>query len=194
MALLHSNNVANMVQTCHVTQGNNAMRALPPALLFTMLLTACASSGPVISDPQLAALQPGKTSRADILRDFGRPSFHSDNLDGTVTSAYLQPGHRGNAAAMVSLVGALASGGRADVNAIIFRFDSNGRLNSYEKTSESAAHRKTAAAVTDPQAGSTTSSAAAPTSAAPRPARPARSDQLPDWLPSSSTRDPRDPH
>ncbi len=172
------------------------MRIFFPAMLI-LALAGCASSGPVIDDARLAGLQKGKTTADDIVKDFGRPSFNSDNLDGTRTTAYLQPGTRSDASAMVALIGAIAGGTAANANAIIFRFDEKGRLSGYERTSESPA-AVTARSETSvaPASGS---AATAPAAASPQPAtvrpapppRPARADNLPDWLPSSESRDLR---
>lgn len=160
---------------------------------FILMLAGCASSGPTIDNAQLAELQKGRTTADDVLRRFGKPSFNSDNLDGTRTTAYLQAGYRSDASAMVSLISAIASGTTANANSIIFRFDSNGVLSSYERTSESptagmTARSETGAATgfapgTPPQPAATR---AAPAKRAPRP------DNLPAWLPSSDTRDLRD--
>jgi hypothetical protein len=169
---------------------------------FIVALTGCASSGPTIESAQLAELQKGKTTADDIVRRFGKPSFNSDNLDGTRTIAYLQEGTRSNAAAMVAMIGAVASGpgSTANVNSIIFRFDDKGVLSSHERTSESQ---------TTMAAGSTTGLAATPAAATPsgtapaasgtapaatrtapaKAATPPRSDKLPDWLPSREGRD-----
>ena len=163
---------------------------------LALVITGCASSGPVISNAQLAEFQKGKTTRDAIVSRFGKPSFHSDNLDGTITSAYLQPGRRGDAAAMMSLVTALASSSSPNANAIIFRFDGSGRLLDYDRTREQGS--ETTAAASGSVAAGTTAASATPVAAEPvaRPApppRPARADNLPDWLPSTSTKDPRSP-
>lgn len=152
---------------------------------FTLILAGCASSGPTIDNARLAELQKGRTTADDVLRRFGKPSFNSDNLDGTRTTAYLQPGYRSDAAAMVSLIGAIASGTTANANSIIFRFDSKGVLSSYERTSESPTAGMSARNETGTPAQPAVTRAA-PAKPAPRP------DNLPGWLPSSDTRDLRD--
>lgn len=158
------------------------MRNLLIALL-ALVITGCASSGPVISNAQLTELQKGKTTRDEITKRYGKPSFHSDNMDGSITSAYLQPGRRGDAAAMMSLMTALASNSSPNANAIIFRFDSKGFLNDYQRTSEAVVMN--AAGVPEPVPEPVARPAAPP--------RPPRPDNLPDWLPSTSTKDPRSP-
>jgi pyruvate/2-oxoglutarate dehydrogenase complex dihydrolipoamide acyltransferase (E2) component len=98
---------------------------------------------------------------------------------------------------LISLTAALASGTRANVNSVIFRFDGNDVLSDYERTVESSmAEQQTARAETSSAAQNNPAAAAAPANPAKpartTPPRPARQDSLPDWLPSSSTKDPRD--
>jgi hypothetical protein len=162
---------------------------------LALVITGCASSGPLISNAQLAEFQNGKTTRDMVVSRFGKPSFHSDNLDGTITSAYLQPGRRGDAAAMMSLVTALASNSSPNANSIIFRFDSSGRLLDYERTRELQPDNTAAVSGSVGAAGTSVTSgtavAAEPVARPAPPPRPARADNLPDWLPSTSTKDPR---
>jgi hypothetical protein len=177
------------------------LRVLFPAALI-IALAGCASSGPTISTAQLAELQKGRTTADEVLRRFGKPSFNSDNLDGTRTLAYLQEGTRSNAAAMVSMIGAVAggAGSTANVNSVIFRFDDKGLLSSYEKTSELQPAMTASSTASDAAApvalgsGTSTTSPAQPAATRaeqPKPA-PGRSDGLPDWLPSGNY-DPRNP-
>ncbi len=158
---------------------------------FILTLAGCASSGPTIDNAQLAELQKGRTTADDVVRRFGSPSFNSDNLDGTRTTAYLQAGYRSDASAMVSLISAIASGTTANANSIIFRFDSKGVLSSYERTSESPTAAMTARSETGTAAGFAPGAPAQPAVKRAAPAKP-RPDQLPGWLPSSDTRDLRD--
>ena len=60
--------------------------------VLALVITGCASTGPLISNAQLNEFEKGKTTRDVIVGRFGKPSFHSDNLNSTITSAYLQPG------------------------------------------------------------------------------------------------------
>lgn len=175
---------------------------------FILALAGCASGGPTIENAQLAELQKGKTTVDDVVRRFGKPSFNSDNLDGTRTTAYLQEGTRSSPSAMLALVAAIASGtgSTVSVNSIIFRFDAKGVLSGYERTSESPGAGMTAstagstagaglpAAATTAgatPAGTAASSAETTRATAPKPA-PRRADGLPDWLPNSNY-DPRNP-
>jgi hypothetical protein len=97
-----------------------------------MLLAACASSGPRIDTGQLSDLRQGETTVNEVLKRFGRPSVLSKNMDGTQTAAYMWAEDRTNAGALVPLMSAWAGKADADVDAVIFRFDTNGRLTGYQ--------------------------------------------------------------
>jgi hypothetical protein len=104
------------------------------ALVLT--LTGCASGGPRIEAAQLSQLQKGETTVTEVIKRFGRPSILSKNMDGTQTAAYLHAEDRSDVAAMVPLMGALAGKADADVDSVIFSFDTKGILRDY-KTTES---------------------------------------------------------
>jgi hypothetical protein len=197
------------------------MKLLPLAAIA--LLAGCAATGPAIEPAQLAAFQKGKTTQADVVRQFGRPSINSKNMDGTQTSAYLQPDAGTEAGSVISLMSAIAGRPTANVDSVIFEFDTKGILTDYRTTqSNPAAAASVPATPAQPvpvgtaqpaqpapsgsiqpaqstagtgSAPSTAAQAAKPaTTAAPRPpATPKRTDGLPSWLPSSSTKDPRAP-
>jgi hypothetical protein len=102
--------------------------------ILVMMLAACASSGPRIDPAQLSDLRQGETTVNDVLKRFGRPSVLSKNMDGTQTAAYMWAEDRTNAGALVPLMSAWAGKVDADVDAVIFRFDVNGRLSGYQAT------------------------------------------------------------
>ncbi len=184
------------------------------AAAWILALRGCAASGPVIEPAHLAELQKGKTTAADVVKRFGRPSINSDNFDGSRTMAYLQPGHQSEAGALLSLTVALASSSTPNVDSVIFRFDANGVLSDYTRTTQApavtasksdaakAAPVDSAKPVQPAVAGGTAAQAEAPkpaqpasassAPARPAPKKPARDDGLPGWLPSG-TYDPRNP-
>lgn len=141
-----------------------------------LALAGCASSGPAIDNARLTGVQKDKTTADEVIRRLGQPSFNSNNLDGTRTIAYLEPGSRSDASAMVALVGAIASGATPNVNSVIFRFDANGRLAGYTRTTESFAENETARAGTitsgQPAAVTTPAATAKPAAATVTPQSP----------------------
>jgi hypothetical protein len=196
------------------------MKLLPLAAIA--MLAGCAATGPAIEPAQLAAFQKGKTTQADVVRQFGRPSINSRNMDGTQTSAYLQPDAGAETGSVISLMSAIAGRPTANVDSVIFEFDTKGVLTDYRITQSNPAAASVPATPAQPApvgsappaqpapAGSiqpaqpaagpgtapstATQSAKPATAAAPRPpATPKRTDGLPGWLPSSSTKDPRAP-
>ena len=115
----------------NANQGFNVKRFCLAGAL-AMLLAACASSGPRIDPAQLSGLRQGETTVNEVLKRFGRPSVLSKNMDGTQTAAYMWAEDRTNAGALVPLMSAWAGKADADVDAVIFRFDTNGRLTGYQ--------------------------------------------------------------
>lgn len=90
----------------------------------------------------------------------------------------------------------LASNSSPNANAVILRFDSNGKLFSYECTRELRSDNPAAATGTATKSGTSAATGTAivaepePVARPAPPPQPARADNLPDWLPSTSTKDP----
>jgi hypothetical protein len=104
------------------------------AAALVLALAGCANTGPKIEAAQLSDLREGKTTVAEVIKRFGRPSVLSKNMDGTQTAAYMWAEDRSSAAALVPLVSALAGKADADVDAVVFRFDTNGVLTGFSTT------------------------------------------------------------
>ena len=153
-------------------------------------LAACAASSPRIDPARLSALKTGQTSYDDVVRQFGRPSVVSNNLDGTKSAIYLydKPGESGTA--MVSLIAT------SPADSTTFHFDTKGVLTDYKyKEAERAAPTPAAAApsaataATAPAAVQSTSdkSSAAKASPAPAPVKKPLPPNVTDRWPGSTT-------
>jgi hypothetical protein len=105
---------------------------------LTLALIGCASSGPKIDAPRLSEVRKGETTVTDIVREFGRPSVLSKNMDGTQTAAYMHVEGRSDAGAFGSLITALAGNQNANVDSVIFYFDVKGVLSDYKTTQANA--------------------------------------------------------
>lgn len=125
------------------------------AVALTLALAACAASAPRIDPARLDSLSKGKSTYDDVVRQFGKPSVISNNIDGTRTARYLYAPEGDAANTMVPLLS--TSQGASTT----FEFDTKGVLTDYRYT---AAVRQ---AVAQPSAAS---AAAAPAAAAPQPA------------------------
>ena len=117
-------------------------------------LAACAASSPRIDPARMSALKAGQTTFEEVVRQFGRPSVVSNNLDGTRSAIYLydKPGESGTA--MVSLIST------SPADSTTFYFDTKGVLTEY-KNKET---ERPAPAAAVPSATTTATAATAPAS------------------------------
>ncbi len=177
------------------------MKTLLTAALAALLL-GCASSGPKIEATKLDELRKGKTTAAEIYKQFGRPNFLSKNMDGSQTAVFVHA--EGAGANVAPFIGALS----ASTETVTFNFDPAGVLTDYKysppvevRTSAEPA-AKSAAPVT-PAAATATSTAAPGASAPvakttpPEAAKPVErksgTPYLWDILRNSTAKDPRNP-
>ena len=182
-------------------QGANVKRLCAIAAL-ALTLAGCASTGPKIEAAQLSELQQGKTTVAEVIKRFGRPSILSKNMDGTQTAAYMWAEDRSTAGALVPLASALAGKADADVDSVIFSFDTKGVLSGYKPTQAAADEPVATTAQVTPQPGQTmqagpppsaVSAGAAPTVSASQPAKKAarKSWTLESFQPVRQVENPR---
>ena len=153
-------------------------------------LAACAASSPRIDPARMSALKAGQTTFDDVVRQFGRPSVVSNNLDGTKSAIYLydKPGESGTA--MVSLIST------SPTDSTTFHFDTKGVLTEYKnKEAERAAPAAavpaatTTATATAPASVQSTSDKSAPakSSPAPTPVKKPLPPNVTDRWPGSTT-------
>src|SRR5215218_7662244 len=99
----------------------------PASVIFlTAILAACAASSPRIDPARMSALKAGQTTFEDVVRQFGRPSVVSSNVDGTKSAIYLydKPGETGTT--MVPLLST------SPADSTTFYFDPKGVLTDYK--------------------------------------------------------------
>jgi hypothetical protein len=192
---------------------------MPPIKRFliavlTLAVAACAGTTAKIESAQLAEVQKGKTTVAEVVRQFGRPSVLSKNPDGSQTALYVFNEGGGTGTTIVPLVASLPR------DSATFYFDTNGVLSDFKTTTRATADKPAAAeakapATETPKATTPDAAKAAPidTAKSPQPssvkpapvpadkpatltigkppaAKPAESQDtkwsLPSWLPSST--------
>jgi hypothetical protein len=150
-----------------------------------LFLFGCASTQTRIEPAQLAALERGKTTVADVMGRFGRPTVMSKNMDGSQTAAYMQAAGRSEMSGFVPLMTSIVTEREASVASVTFYFDANGVLTSYRTTEPREAAPQSASATPDapaaqsPQAARDASSSQPVTDAAgaaQRPASPKRAE------------------
>jgi len=177
------------------------------SLLLALAVCSGASRGasPKIDENALIEMRKGQTTFDEIVRRFGRPNVTSKNWDGTRTAAYVYGEGRSAVALSLPALGAVLGG--SNENTVLLYFDDRGRLMEY-KVNEASAKPQDGPTVryVEPAAagpGSVVASTPArATTAAPSPAisskpvpveirKPRKDDDLPWWLPSTSTREDR---
>src|SRR3954454_16856755 len=144
-----------------------------------LFLFGCASTQTRIEPIQLAALERGKTTVADVMGRFGRPTVMSKNMDGSQTAAYMQGAGRSEMSGFVPLMRSIVTDREASVASVTFYFDANGVLTSYrtsqprEAESQNASATPAGPAAPSPEAARDASSSQPVTSAAGTAQRPA---------------------
>ena len=164
------------------------------------LLFGCASSGPKIEATKLEELRKGKTTAAEIYKQFGRPNFLSKNMDGSQTAVFVHA--ESGSTTVAPIIGALS----AATETVTFYFDPAGVLSDYkysppgEVRTSAAPATKSSAPVTPTAATATAApgttppvAKTTPTEAAQPVERTSGSPYLWDILRNSTAKDPRNP-
>ena len=140
------------------SKGSGHTMRLCISILLTTSLVACAADAPIVHDTSLSDVRKGQTTLAQVIGRFGRPSILSRNMDGTQTAAYVSADTRSSTPAVVPLIAAIAGNSNANVDSVIFSFDTAGVLTDYRQSRASApappAVETSAAANPDKPAGS----------------------------------------
>jgi outer membrane protein assembly factor BamE (lipoprotein component of BamABCDE complex) len=126
----------------------NIMRKLLLAAAL-LALAGCAATGPGIEPGQVTVMQKGKTTFNDVVRQFGKPSLNSKNMDGTRTAIYLQPGDD-EPGAVVSLMTAISGTKLATRETVTFEFDEKDVLTDYRWKQATPAQAPSPAAAAQP--------------------------------------------
>jgi len=130
--------------------------------VLTLALAACAGTTAKIESAQLAEVQKGKTTVAEVVRQFGRPSVLSKNPDGSQTALYVFNEGGATGTTIVPLVASVPR------DSATFYFDANGVLSDFKTTTRTAAD-KPAVAETKTPATETPKAAPIDTAKSPRP-------------------------
>lgn len=93
--------------------------------LLAILQTGCASVGTPIDKAQFSTLERGKTTYADVIATFGKPSSVTVMDDGEKTVAYTHAESRIKAATFIPVVGLFAGGVDATSDSVLLTFNKN---------------------------------------------------------------------
>ncbi len=91
---------------------------------LSLALASCAASSPRIDTARFSELQKGRSTVAEVVGKFGRPSVLSKNPDGTQTAIYVHDD--GQSMAMIPLVATMP------VDSSTFYFDGGGVLTDFK--------------------------------------------------------------
>lgn len=104
-------------------------------LLISALLTACVSVGTKIDTSKLTSLEKGKTTFAEVIQTFGKPTAIATTSSGQKIVAYNFSKAQASASSFIPFVGIFIGSTDAEATAVNFMFDKNNLLESYTTTS-----------------------------------------------------------
>lgn len=98
------------------------------------LLVACASSGVKVTQEKVESLQKGKTTYAEVIRDFGNPTSSTVSANGTKIVSYSYFGYQTRPETFIPFVGAFVGGADTEHSMVMLTFDDRGILKDYTAT------------------------------------------------------------
>lgn len=156
---------------------------------LVLALAGCAGTTPRIDPARLSEVQKGKTTVAEVLRQFGNPSVLSKNTDGTQWAIYLHGDPQSEGTSIVPLAGITPR------DSVTFYFDARGVLTDIKATEAGSGHAPSQAKAASPEAGdaSPKPGSSQPAKTEVRPPTPAGNapqsgsrSSRPGWLPPST--------
>jgi hypothetical protein len=103
-------------------------------ILVVLSLNACMSMGTKVEQDKLTKLVPGKTTYAEVVSQFGKPTQAMMNSDGTRTAIYTYSQTQANAASFVPFVALFARGAQTENTSVTLMFDSHSILTRYSSS------------------------------------------------------------
>jgi S1-C subfamily serine protease len=100
-------------------------------VLIVLLLSACATAGVHVDQSKLARFQAGRTTVADVIVALGAPTNSTVSSNGTRTLVYVFSQVQTRPETFIPYVGAFVGGADSRSEAVVFRFDGDGRLIDY---------------------------------------------------------------
>ena len=101
---------------------------------LTVALAACASSGVKIDQAKIEALQKGKTTYAEAIQSFGKPTSNTVLGDGSRMVFYNYFGVQTHPETFIPIVGAFVGGADTEHSVVTLTFDKSGVLKDYSAT------------------------------------------------------------
>lgn len=103
-------------------------------MMLALSVAACASSGVKVGQDKMSTLQKGRTTYAEVMQGFGRPSGSTLNSDGTRTISYNYFGYQTRPENFIPIVGSFLGGADMEHTNVTMSFDRNGVLRDFTST------------------------------------------------------------
>ena len=95
------------------------------AILGVIALSACASSGTLVSQDEIGKITDGTTTKSDIIARFGQPQSSTVDANGQTILTYVHASSAVTPVTFVPYVGLLAGGANTKSTAVSFVFAPN---------------------------------------------------------------------
>jgi outer membrane protein assembly factor BamE (lipoprotein component of BamABCDE complex) len=106
------------------------MKRIVGAVLLSVALAGCVSSGVEVKPEQTANFRPGVTTRQEVLAKLGNPTTSSTLPDGSTMLVYAFSAAQARPASFIPIVGAFVGGADAHSSMVSFQFTPAGVLKS----------------------------------------------------------------
>jgi outer membrane protein assembly factor BamE (lipoprotein component of BamABCDE complex) len=98
------------------------------AATMAVLLSGCASSGVKVDPDKLSQFTPGKTTYADVVEQFGKPTTRVITGTGETILVYAYLSAQARPETFIPIVGAFAGGADVESTSVSLTFDRHGIL------------------------------------------------------------------
>lgn len=106
-----------------------------PLLIAMLALAACASSGVKVDQAKVEALQKGRTTYDEVIRDFGPPTGRTISANGDKILTYSYFSIQTRPENFIPVVGLFVGGADHELSMVMLTFDQNNILSNYTSTS-----------------------------------------------------------
>jgi outer membrane protein assembly factor BamE (lipoprotein component of BamABCDE complex) len=107
-------------------------------IVVLLVFTSCVSTGTKVDQDKLARFEKGKTTYAEVIQQFGKPTQSTVNSDGTRTVVYTYVQSQAKAANFIPIVGAFVGGVDTENTSVMMNFDKDSVLTNYSATQGSS--------------------------------------------------------
>lgn len=102
-----------------------------PALSVAVFLSACASTGVLLSEDQISSLQKGKTTYSEAVDRLGRPTNMTRTSDGRRIVSYIYSEAQSRPESFIPIIGAFVGGVDARSSVVTLQFGADNVLEDF---------------------------------------------------------------